>query len=171
MKKIYFLLAGMLSIILLITSCTSTNEKVTSNTNTVVESEDNVLVGTWEWYGKMDEFDILEEYDHINGEWQFKENGEVVFNNYLFNDTTLWYYEVTENKSLIITTPNEDMVLIGSAGSENDTICLMEYYEKQDGEEETVTKDNGSEIVRKQYQIDGKTFIEDDDGLALRKVK
>ena len=171
MKKICFLLASVLSIILLITSCTSTNEEVTSNTNTVVESEDNALIGTWEWYGEMEQFDILEEYDHSSGEWQFKENGEVVFNNYLFNVTTLWHYEVTGNKRLIITNPNEDMILIGSAIPENGTICLMEYYEKRDEDKETVTKDDGSKIVRKQYQIDGKTFIEDDDGFALKKVK
>jgi len=132
---------------------------------------DDMVVGTWEFIGFIDDFD---DYDYVNEDFltfKFNNNGTVKITNQTSNSTETYDYIVTKGGYIVIDLDEDDEILIGTVSPYDGELTIRSYYYSEYPEDIYWETESNSVILRKSYNHNGRNLIEDDDGYIFEKVR
>ncbi len=131
----------------------------------------DMVVGTWEFIGFIDDFDDVEYYeDEEFRTFKFYNNGTVKITDNNSNSSETYDYHVTKGGYIVIDLDVNDEVLIGTISSYDGELTIRSYYYSEYPEDIYWETQNGNVILRKSYNHYGRYLIEDDDGYIFEKV-
>ncbi len=131
----------------------------------------DMVVGTWEFIGFIDDFDDIEYYyDEEFRTFKFYNNGTVKITDNNSDSSETYDYQVTKGGFIVIDLDTYDEVLIGTISPYDGELTIRSYYYSDYPEDIYWETQNGSVILRKSYNHYGRNLIEDDDGYIFEKT-